>query len=1093
MKQLLLTSFLLALVCGAQAQVIVTYAGGGSAGLGDGGPAVYAELNSPYGINLDDSGNLYICDLLNERIRKVGNPNILGTDHSTWGGIIVKGDHSFPQYLAPLATFQCQGLCNFSAAEISYADIAIQSGADAADGGGWIEATYGPNRFYNNKEAVVIWPYSNVSSSGVISNSVANLNQTTFYNDNNAWFTAPDFVRAYSVKAVQLFYCSFGVPAGITAPAAVVGTDAGFAMGGSTFNNFQTAVHASYSTATHSLFVGSCIFNGNHIALQDIGGVVPSVTQNTFNIPKFMGGPHSLYPGTTNVVMINGQNIGALMMGATGYNLSQNNFQTSAPPISHYYSFTTGTIEWNTTSEPNQVVGNRFSRLGAAMQSNFVNNNPAAGVGLRYLCDTDVNTGYDIAVCGYPAATGGISLIQASNVTSSSFAPAGNIFSGVWNLWDQQEWFYYVYNGSIPGEAPLPLAYTPSTVHPVNFTNSPTCNIIASSSSHAYAAYSPNQLADTVLHYAITTANVNYYMMDDSGMQHRDSLYYWAGQMGTASGDLLVANLLIEDGMTDSANIVYNAIATKYSLDSIEANEFTQGRNLMDILITQRVNNNGLFGLDSAQVDSLNSIVANCNMWAHVRAESWLNMYNGRPFSDTLLYPGDSISSYPPQPPGVLAVTEISQGPAYGCQYAEMIVANCGSDTGQYVSVEGWILDDNSGVFSDGVCDPSVGVNQGHYRLAYDGTWANVPVGSVIVLYNHDVNCYNLPDTFTLDTLHQIYWVPIGGTVGSAYGNPHVEMYTGVENASICSYCSDTGATIYTTAAAWMSTIGLDSMMDGFQVLCPGCTAAIPAAPSYYFGVGFLSIDSTIYIPVGLSDTVVVNINNSDTLSIGSVGSGGTSYGGGSLATTLYPGFGSANINLAPRYTALATSTSFGTSIALVTGIGTAVLGGSGYKKYMFYGGSTSDLLDSTQWIGSGADTAGVAPPSLGNVDSTLYSQVLAHSVGFPCCSGLSARHSNPNKPKTTKGTVAPPGLPQGEEVIRVYPNPANTMLYFEFTATGEVTIKMMDVTGRVMDEQVIENGSAATFNVGGYVPGVYMYQLIMSGKTQSGKVVVGK
>ena len=60
------------------AQVIVTCAGGGSTGLGDGGPAVNAELNQPYAINLDDSGNLYICDVLNERIRKVSNPANLG-------------------------------------------------------------------------------------------------------------------------------------------------------------------------------------------------------------------------------------------------------------------------------------------------------------------------------------------------------------------------------------------------------------------------------------------------------------------------------------------------------------------------------------------------------------------------------------------------------------------------------------------------------------------------------------------------------------------------------------------------------------------------------------------------------------------------------------------------------------------------------------------------------------------------------------------------------------------------------------------------------------------------------------------------------
>jgi sugar lactone lactonase YvrE len=52
---------------------IATYAGSGSLGFaGDGGPATAARLNmSLGGVALDSSGNLYIADSLNERIRKV--------------------------------------------------------------------------------------------------------------------------------------------------------------------------------------------------------------------------------------------------------------------------------------------------------------------------------------------------------------------------------------------------------------------------------------------------------------------------------------------------------------------------------------------------------------------------------------------------------------------------------------------------------------------------------------------------------------------------------------------------------------------------------------------------------------------------------------------------------------------------------------------------------------------------------------------------------------------------------------------------------------------------------------------------------------
>jgi sugar lactone lactonase YvrE len=52
--------------------IISTIAGNGTASFGgDGGLATSAELNDPYGITVDASGNVYIADINNERIRKV--------------------------------------------------------------------------------------------------------------------------------------------------------------------------------------------------------------------------------------------------------------------------------------------------------------------------------------------------------------------------------------------------------------------------------------------------------------------------------------------------------------------------------------------------------------------------------------------------------------------------------------------------------------------------------------------------------------------------------------------------------------------------------------------------------------------------------------------------------------------------------------------------------------------------------------------------------------------------------------------------------------------------------------------------------------
>ncbi|HEY2441806.1 MAG TPA: hypothetical protein VGI31_01590 [Streptosporangiaceae bacterium] len=50
---------------------IYTIAGGGHAGLGDGGPATSAQLNLPEGVTVDSSGNVLIADMHNFRIRVV--------------------------------------------------------------------------------------------------------------------------------------------------------------------------------------------------------------------------------------------------------------------------------------------------------------------------------------------------------------------------------------------------------------------------------------------------------------------------------------------------------------------------------------------------------------------------------------------------------------------------------------------------------------------------------------------------------------------------------------------------------------------------------------------------------------------------------------------------------------------------------------------------------------------------------------------------------------------------------------------------------------------------------------------------------------
>ena len=88
--------------------VITTVAGNGTQGYsGDGGPATSAELNQPEGVALDASGNLFIADFGNSRIRKVGTAGMITTvagngtpSYSGDGGPATSAELQYPSAVA---------------------------------------------------------------------------------------------------------------------------------------------------------------------------------------------------------------------------------------------------------------------------------------------------------------------------------------------------------------------------------------------------------------------------------------------------------------------------------------------------------------------------------------------------------------------------------------------------------------------------------------------------------------------------------------------------------------------------------------------------------------------------------------------------------------------------------------------------------------------------------------------------------------------------------------------------------------------------------------------------------------------------------
>ncbi|HLA26593.1 MAG TPA: NHL repeat-containing protein, partial [Syntrophales bacterium] len=98
---------------------LVTVAGTGSAGsAGDDGPAIVAQLNSPSSVALDASGNLYIADTGNHKIRRVTAAGIIST--VAGNGLVGSGGDGGP---ATLAKFESpEGVCLDAAGNIFIAD-----------------------------------------------------------------------------------------------------------------------------------------------------------------------------------------------------------------------------------------------------------------------------------------------------------------------------------------------------------------------------------------------------------------------------------------------------------------------------------------------------------------------------------------------------------------------------------------------------------------------------------------------------------------------------------------------------------------------------------------------------------------------------------------------------------------------------------------------------------------------------------------------------------------------------------------------------------------------------------------------------------
>lgn len=181
-----------------------------------------------------------------------------------------------------------------------------------------------------------------------------------------------------------------------------------------------------------------------------------------------------------------------------------------------------------------------------------------------------------------------------------------------------------------------------------------------------------------------------------------------------------------------------------------------------------------------------------------------------------------------------LVVNEVSNGPAGSQEYFELIVVgpdlnpNCGP-----IDIRGWIVDDNNGDFSCGAC-AGTGIAAGHYRFGNQAIWANVPTGSMIVLYDPAVKNPKVPADDPTDTspADGVYILPTshasleGSVLPCAAGNIPLPL-------GACGSCTGNAgyASACYTAGFNGTNAGLRNTGDAAQVR--------RADGSYFHGIGY--------------------------------------------------------------------------------------------------------------------------------------------------------------------------------------------------------------------------------------------------------------
>lgn len=598
--------------------------------------------------NVQEAGYLELDHTTIRAYRECGN------EQNLWQGIVLQGSSSQSQ--EPIGgTFgkRWQGMLYMSNnSVISDARVAVRTYNPAAktSRAGGIVYAYN-STFSNNLLAVDMAPYKIRSAAGTPAPYLSRFDNCTFTAaDNSIKPYFEGFINAAGVNGVTVYNTDFNTQYGTTmlgygiqaidAAVNVSGPTAGASR--SRFSGLREGISAAKAAYIYGvgLQVYKTAFEQNYTGIYSKGILNPAMTSNTFAIPE------------RPVPALAGRNCtGINIETGSNYVVKSNTFHTLVgSPGGSSPSGNNAVLVWNTGSADNEVKDNYCYNLAQGMISNYINrNNIPPYTGLQFTCNAqDNNVGTCIAALGANPAADGMNANQGSNTRA-----AGNTFAhkyyDIYNPATQVGAVNYYYNplpvnnptlnfGSVSKSSTDFPAGCASTTLPWGGTGGTTTG--GPFTPVPYTGLSSSALREVLVY------NINGVSTDYTAQNRSTLLHSYLSTLADAYSDLSRVELYLEEGKTTEANTLYNGIVASRGLSGNEATEFTLwGRKLLDVSISLQNEGKAFTDLSTTQVATLADVAANATMWAKVRAQDWLQAYDGRTEYNTFLYPDNGGST----------------------------------------------------------------------------------------------------------------------------------------------------------------------------------------------------------------------------------------------------------------------------------------------------------------------------------------------------------------------------------------------------------------------------------------------------------------